>query len=354
MTSPNFGDRVRVATAPETEATGFAGRVGEVWSEVDSSEAGVGPVIGDRGEGSAVSVLFEDTEDVVWFAPYLLKRVERARSPSRRLPFVFFGALALVALTAVAQIGRSRVGSFALVRASTPCLPVPGYATSGAYPNVRGGSQRVIRTNVALRRVVVRAERRYAPSARRHQVRNSIGIYQTAIDRGLTSASTVVVSALIPALELYPGGSGGQTWISATIDVRSGKVISLRQLLANPPLALAVLASEWKAQLRHTVPGADLAKDADGYTPSFGHYRNFALTPTGLAFGFGQGPAGSRISAVIPYRLVHPYLTPLGKRLVAGVRRPKPAHSQGQNELAGTWPQHSPPAAAVSWPSNCT
>jgi len=305
---------VRIATVPETEARGFAGRVGEVWSESEPSVSGVGPVVGDRGEGIALSVLFEDTEDVVWFAPHLLKRVERARYPSRRLLFVSLAALALAAATALADVGRSRVRRFTLVSAAPPCFPVRDYVTSGAYPNVRAGSKGAARTNIALRRAVVTDQRRYAPSARRHNVPNGAGIYETGIDQGLTSASTVVVSTLIPALKLYPGGNDGQTWISATVNVRSGRAISLRQLLANPPLALPVLARDWKARLRHTALWPYVAEDTASYTPSFAHYRYFALTPTGLAFGFRQEPAGSRFAAVIPYRFVHPYLSPLGKR----------------------------------------
>lgn len=345
---------MRVATAPETEARGFAGRVGEVWSESEPSVSGIGPVIGDRGEDLALSVLFEDTGDVVWFAPHLLKRVERARFPSRRLLLVFLSALVLAAVTAVADVGRTRVRSFALVSAAPPCLPVRDYVTSGAYPNVRGSSKTVARTNIALRRVVVRDQRSYAPLARRHSVLNGAGIYETAIDRGLTSASTVVVSALIPALKLYPGGNDGQTWISATVDVRSGRAVSLPQLLANPSLALPVLARDWKARLRHTMLWAYVAEDAAGYTPSFAHYRYFALTPTGLAFGFGQEPGGSRFSAVIPYRLVHPFLSPLGRRLVAGVRQPRRDRSHGQDESA--WPslQHSRARDVTVWPALCT
>lgn len=345
---------MRIATSPETEASGFAGRVGEVWSESERPLSGVVPVIGDRGGDSAVSVLFEDTEDVVWFAPHLVKRVERVRSPSRRLVFVFLAALALAAATAIPSVGRSRVHSLVLVSAAPPCFPVPDYVTWGAYPNVRGSSARAARTNIALRRALVMDQRRYARSARLQSPQNGAGIYETSIDRGLTSASTVVVSALMPALKLYPGGSDGQTWASATVDVRSGRTVSLRQLLGSPSLALRVLAREWKTRLRGTALWPYVAKNTASYTPSFEHYRHFALTPRGLAFGFRREPAGSRFAAVIPYRLVHPYLSPLGRRLVAGVRRPRTVRSRGQGEP--TWPsfQHSSPRLATDLPIACT
>jgi hypothetical protein len=354
MTGPGFGDRVRIVTAPDTEASGFAGRIGEVWSESEPPARAIGPVIGDRGDGDAVSVLFEDTGDVVWFARHLVKRVERATSPSRRVLAVFFAALALAAVTAVAELGRTRVRRLTLVSASTPCFPVDGYVTSGVYPNVRAGSQRAVRANIALRRAVATDQRRYASSASRHQVSNRSGIYETAIDRGLTSASTIVVSALIPAVERYPGQNAGQTWISATVDVQSGRTVSLRQLLANPSLALPVLVGDWKARLRHTMLWSSVAVDPGDYTPSFAHYRYFALTPTGLAFGFSQESAGSRFAAVIPYRLVRPYLSPLGKRLVAGVRPPRTASGAGQGEPAWASFQHSPLRVEAGRPLACT
>lgn len=354
MTRPSFGDRVRIAASPESEASGFSGRVGEVWSESEPSVSGVGPVIGDRGDDVAVSVLFEDTEDVVWFAPHLVKRVERARSPSRRLLFVFFAALALAMVTAVAGVGKARIRSLALVSAAPPCFPARNYVTSGSYPNVRGTSKRAARANIALRRAVVTDQRTYARSAIRRASPSGAGIYETAIDQNLTSASTVVVSALIPALKLYPGGDGGQTWISATVDVRSGRAVSLRQLLANPSLALPVLVADWKARLRHTTLWPYVAEDAAGYTPSFAHYRYFALTPTGLAFGFRQGPGGSRFAAAIPYRLVRPYLSPLGRHLVAGVRRPRTPRGQGEGGTMWSGLGRSLPRVGTGWPTACT
>ncbi|HZT84090.1 MAG TPA: hypothetical protein VE984_01540 [Gaiellaceae bacterium] len=353
MTRPSFGDRVRIGSSPESEASGFAGRVGEVWSESEPSVSGVGPVIGDRGDDVAVSVLFEDTEDVVWFAPHLVRRVERARSPSRRLLLVFFAALALATATAVAGVGKARIRSLALVGAAPPCFPAQGYVTAGAYPNVRGTSKRAARANIALRRAVIADQRSYARTALRRAASRA-GIYEMGIDQELTSASTVVVSALIPALELHPGGGAGQTWIAATVDVRSGKAVSLRQLLANPPLALPVLAADWKARLRHTTLWPYVAQDTAGYTPSFAHYRYFALTPTGLAFGFRQEPGGSRFAAVIPYRLVRPYLSPLGRRLVAGVRRPRTPRAQEQGGTVWAGLGRSVPRVETGWPTACT
>lgn len=337
MAVPGFGDRVRIVSAPETEVGGFAGRIGEVWSESEPCESGVGPVIGERGENRAFSVLFENSEDIVWFAPHLLKP---ATSSSRRPLFVFFAALIVAAAPALATLGTSGVHRLGLVNAATPCFPVQNYVTSGVYPNVRGDSKGAVRTNFALLRAVTTDQRRYARAARGHAADTGAGTYQTQVDQNLISASTVVVSALIPTLKLYPDGTGGQTWISATVDVHSGQAVSLRQLLANPTLALAVLARDSQALLRPAGPASHPAGDSPGNKPSLANYRYFALTPTGLALGLR--PLGRRAAAIIPYRLVHPYLNQLGRHLVAGVRRPRSNH--GRSPIAPTWAstQYSP------------
>ncbi len=109
---------------------------------------------------------------------------------------------------------RSMVASpLRVVAAPTPRFPVPRYDTSGTYPQVRGDLD-LRAVNVGLRKAVRADQREYAPSARRSiRVKNGYrGIYQTAIDWRLLSASTVVVSALLPAIKLHPGGNEGRTW----------------------------------------------------------------------------------------------------------------------------------------------
>lgn len=353
MTGPGFGDRVRIATAPETAVHGFEGRVGEVWGESVPSTSGVGPVIGDRGEDRALSVFFEDTEEVAWFAPHLLAPAGRVGS-RLLLPVVLLAAIALAATSAVAAAERSSVRRLTLVGAATPCMPIRGYVTSGVFPNVRGGSRQATRANIALRRAVLSDQRRYARAARREGFPTATGAYETAIDPSLVSASSVVVSALIPSFALRSGGGDRQTWISATVEVRSGKAVSLRQLLASPSLALPLLVRDWKAQLRGSASWQYVTGDPARYTPTFLHYRHFALTPAGLAFGVAQESADVRFAAVIPYRLVRPYLSPLGRRLVAGVRRPRPARVQTQGGAAWATLEDSPPGVARAWPVACT
>ena len=57
------------------------------------------------------------------------------------------------------------------------------------------------------------------------------------------------------------------------------------------------------------------------YESTLRNYRYFALTPHGLALAFSQEPACNRIEGIVPYRVLQPYLSNLGRQLVAGVRR---------------------------------
>ena len=342
---------MRIVTAPETVSSGFAGRKGEVWGESVRPRSEVSPVIGERGEGIALSVFFEDTEEHAWFAPHLVESFDSPASRRSLAAVAAVAALTVTAATALAVVARSSVHSLTLVDAATPCLPVQGYLTAGSYPNVLGSSTWATTTNLALRRAVLSDERRYAWSVRRHTIPTVAGVYQTAIDRRLISASSVVVSALLPARRVAPDGTAARTWISTTIDVRSGRPVPLHAILANAPLALPVLAQDWEASLRHSPLWPQLVDHPEGYTPTPSHYQYFALTRTGLAFGFPQGRAGSRIAAIIPYRLVRPYLSPLGRRLAAGARRPKLAPSR---HAGLTWASLQKPGVARSWPLACT
>jgi hypothetical protein len=190
---------------------------------------------------------------------------------------------------------------------------------------VTGSAIDLRRVNAALREAVLGDQRAYAPNARASAKvtgRTCRGTYSVLTNRDLLSASTVVVSALLPAQKLYPCGNDGNTWISVTLRVPSGKRVTLGQLFRDPEgeglyrLGVAwfrVIAGDWRLlcvfpDLRH-------------YEPTLRNYRYFALTPRGLALAFWQEPACNRVEGVVPYRALQPYLSGLGKQLVAGVRR---------------------------------
>jgi hypothetical protein len=138
----------------------------------------------------------------------------------------------------------------------------------------------------------------------------------------LLSASSVVVSALLPALELNFCGNEGQGWVSVTVLVPSGRPVSLLDLFAQPSRDLRTLADAWKSQFRKSDPNESGVVKL--YPEFFGakaiSRAYFALTPHGLAVGFWQVGPTARLKAVVPYTVLQPHLSKLGKTLVAGVR----------------------------------
>jgi len=70
------------------------------------------------------------------------------------------------------------------------------------------------------------------------------GIYETTPDRQLISASSVVVSYLLSVNGVAPGGTDGETWISAIVEVPSGRQVTLFNLHASPSKALDAIASD--------------------------------------------------------------------------------------------------------------
>jgi hypothetical protein len=238
----------------------------------------------------------------------------------------------------------NRVTPLRVVESPTPPLRVPNYRTSGTYPQVASNRVELKPVNRALRNAVLRAQREYGELVRRTwgssmpelfqpNYRYS-GEYRTLRPLKLISASTVVVSVLVPIRRRAPGGTGGATWLSITVQVPSGAPVGIRDLFAEPSRGLQALATAVRKkvlstnsciQASFTDPvGAEL--NARGFAPTPRNYRYFALAPTGLAVGFPQDQVGgsscSRVEATVPYAVVRRHLSPLGRKLVAGVRAP--------------------------------
>jgi hypothetical protein len=258
---------------------------------------------------------------------------------ARRISMILITALAVLAAGSIsASLGRTAGRShqtrhavegtapITVVEASTPTFRVPRYATSGTYPQARGSDLDLRKVDAALHEAVLADQRAYAPDARKAaRMPNPYrGVYRTSVDRRLLSASTVVVSALLPATELYPGGSLGKGWLAMTVRVPSGAPVRIGQLFTDSTRGLRVLADAWKAQFRRVNPDAwqCVRLHLRDYRPAPSNYRYFALTSRGIAVGFWQEPACNRLQATVPYTLLRPYLSSLGKQLVDGVRRP--------------------------------
>lgn len=225
-----------------------------------------------------------------------------------------------------------------------PEIEAPNFRTSGSYPAISGQRKDVDLVNTALHNEIVRAERRYARFVRRaeskwpralrkHLNRVEHGIYRALPHDRRLSASTVVVSTLIPVLALLPGGTDGETWISVTLRYPSGTLVRLTNLFKDRTGLVALAARVRKlavdqdrcirASVRSPITGNISLR---GFLPLTANYRFFALTQSGLVVGFPNGqvafPGCGRIAVTVPFDLLEPYLSDAGKTLVAGVRRP--------------------------------
>ena len=241
------------------------------------------------------------------------------------------------------SVSPSGVSALTVTQVAVPPLPVPDYKTEGTFPRVVGTGVSLAAVNTGLSNALQRDQQRYAPLARQDEVTNSDsldpsdpGVYGMYPTPSLMSASSVVVSALIPDTELFPGGTDSNGWLAVTLQVPSGVPVTLTGLFEDPTRGLTVLAAATKTQvlaanscvrnaLQDPVNGAAFAT---GFDPSVTNYADFALTPNGLAVGFsddGQiaNPVCGSPDAVVPYATLEPYLNTLCKKLVAGVRAPQ-------------------------------
>ena len=232
----------------------------------------------------------------------------------------------------VTVLQAAPVLSLLLSEVKTPPIHSVDMRTSGTYPRVSLPGLNLRRPNALLRKAILVDQRSWfrGGSPAKAHAHVTPGLYQTSTEARLISASTVVVSALIPALEIPPSGNDGARWISATIDVHMGRSVGITALFTHPAEGLRSLARAARLRLaaaNRCVRGslADRTMSfSEGFNPTKFNYRYFALLPNGLAIGFplGQvsGPACGRVEVTVPYSVLGHHLSNLGRRLVAGVR----------------------------------
>jgi hypothetical protein len=125
----------------------------------------------------------------------------------------------------------------------------------------------------------------------------------------------------------------GWIWFHATILVRSGRILRLRDMTAGrdkrvglrniAKLAQRLLEAQNECVRRqvHDPNGGS----AVGFEPSWLNYEHFRLESAGLRIGFDNGQVAYAIcenpSVVIPYPIVRPYLSKLGVSVFAAIRR---------------------------------
>jgi hypothetical protein len=228
------------------------------------------------------------------------------------------------------------VRALSVVRIPTPSLKVPYYRTRGTYLRVFTPGLSLETVNRSLLNALESYQLQYGRAARQYEahlpkqlMRTYPGRFETFVKPGLLSASTVVVSALIPLLELVPGGNDGNVWFSITVDASSGKAVAMQSLFSRPGDALRAVARLARRQVLASNRCISQFPVLMGFSPTWQNYRTFALTQRGLAIGFPNGQLGpalcDRISTIVPYPPLAPYLSGLGRRLMAGVREAKAA-----------------------------
>lgn len=231
-------------------------------------------------------------------------------------------------------VGSADAVALTVTSVATPDVRARGARTRGRLPQVAGRA-RLARVNAALRRALERDERRFARDNRWYEARYTTshygGTYET-LPTALVSASSRVVSALVPVTACYPGGTDCEGWTSATVRVPSARRVRLRDLFRDPHAGLAALQRSALARLNSA---DECATDARDFVRDYPGEPDFALLPSGLAVGWTDFPAcAGRFMAAVPYSKLSSRFSPSGRRLIAGVRSPANAAALAQTQLA--------------------
>lgn len=210
----------------------------------------------------------------------------------------------------------------------------PDVTTSGDYLQV-AGPPGLGAVNTALRAVITDNEQAFMAGLRRRDFTPppsvGPGVYNSQPDQGEISASSDVVSALIPVTSLLPGGNDGEVWASGTYLVPSAAPVSLQSLFASPSQGMAAMAGLARSAFTakySCISQAASSPYGDPYVPNWAptaaNYQYWAMTPAGLAIGFVNGQvsdeACGRMEATIPWSELHAYLSPLALQLIGELR----------------------------------
>jgi hypothetical protein len=236
-------------------------------------------------------------------------------------------ALLVMVMSPSAAAGAHGLTVFQL---KTPPSHERQLTASGTFLQVSGAGVDLRGVNRTIRDAVVGDERNFAARVRAWGADPGAqpGVYRMTPYRKLISASSVVVSALVPMIRILPGVNGGAEWFAVTVDVSTGRQVRLSDLFSVPLQGLRVLATAARNELLRVRPCVRNSAPSTrrGFAPRFPNYRYFALLPRGLAIGFSVGkvaniPCGRAI-ATVPYAVLSRSLSPLGKTLIAGSRAP--------------------------------
>jgi len=215
-----------------------------------------------------------------------------------------------------------------VVMVPIPRLRVDGYNTSGMFPQVYANSVNLVRVNHALRAAITGDEDRYRSiaSAWRERLRGpngprplTAGVYRLTLDRQLLSASSITVSVLLHSKRGIDQNDITNSWLGITVDAATGSRVGITQLFRGS-VGLRAFGAAWRAVVLRRNPCPRGYPSMYASTPH--NFRDFALVRGGIAAGVTEVGACGEIAATVPFSVVRKYLSALGLRLVAGVRRP--------------------------------
>jgi hypothetical protein len=239
----------------------------------------------------------------------------------------------VVGLSPAPQTSAPTVSTQTVVKLDSRLVPDPDYGsdftTSGTYPQFTGAGG-LDAVNTAIRNAIVQdqqATKALFTQFGSPQPGVGPGIYSTDPAKGIISASSALVSVLIPRTAIFPGGNDGGGWISTTVLVPSVRAISLSDLFADQAQGLDTIATSTKTQaLADSCIGTNGDNSAldNAVAPTTANYQHFALSPSGITVGFDQGSLGTEACGAkqftVPWSMVRPLLNALGSQLIGELR----------------------------------
>jgi hypothetical protein len=244
---------------------------------------------------------------------------------------------ALVARTPVARAARRpapvRRAAVRLTVAerSIPRVNDRRIVTRGRMPVVMRGNARVRLVDLAIQRAIVEDEKDFVGlvKLRRAEAPTARGVYGAMSRQAFISANETVVSFLIPVVKVVPRLHVRATWLAATVETSSGRRVLLRELFRERDAGLKALAAAVRRRLLRTnaCVRASFRRSprlAKALAPRLASFRLFALLPKGAEMAFPAKAIGSpscgRVEVEVPYRLLLPYLSGYGARMISAVR----------------------------------
>jgi len=146
--------------------------------------------------------------------------------------------------------------------------------------------------------------------------------------RSLISASSVLVSALLPVTESRPHGTSSPYWLSVTIEVsRPQSTVSLSDVITASGFGLVARSLRARLEGDKRVEQCGSSALSSATAPRATSFRQFALVPAGLAVGFPSSPGGplyecGNFYIIIPRSELAGVMSPAGKALARAASEP--------------------------------